>query len=221
MKIKIARWKHRSYAEGPRANTTLWVSGCRVRCPGCFNRELWEGSLGQDLSLTQILTLVWKGRGLGDRGVAFVGGEPLDQAEALGQVCRSIRWLFPGHVISVYTGYRLEALQKRPDAALVLQTAHYLIDGPFVLSLADPNLGYRGSSNQRVIDLEASRKTGFGRKNGFSRDKGFHELTLANWDGLVIYDRGTLSGPPAVLIPEGDTHDQVCGKYGLAPSDPA
>ena len=97
----------------------------------------------------------------------------------------------------------------------MLQTAHYLVDGPFISSLANPNLGYRGSSNQRVIDLEASRK------NGFSREKGFQEIALANWDGLLIYDRGTLSGPPAVLKPEGDSNEQECGKYGLAPSDPA
>jgi anaerobic ribonucleoside-triphosphate reductase activating protein len=205
--MKIAKWKHRSYAEGPRSNTTLWVSGCKLRCPGCFNPELWDSSLGQDLSIAQLLRLIWKGRAMGDRGAAFVGGEPLDQAGDLGVLCLTARLLLPGHVITIYTGYLYEKLRQRPEAALVLKTAHYLVDGPFVFSLADPNLGYRGSSNQRVIDLEATRASG--------------ELTLADWDGLLVYDRGTLSGPPGLLATKGELDAQECGKYGLAPSDPA
>jgi anaerobic ribonucleoside-triphosphate reductase activating protein len=197
--MKIAKWKHQSYAEGPRANTTFWVSGCKLRCPGCFNPELWNGRLGQELSTAQLLHLIWKGRRLGDRGAAFVGGEPLDQARDLGQLCRGVRWLLPGHIITIYTGYLYEKLRKRPGAALLLQTAHYLVDGPFVLHLADPNLGYRGSTNQRVIDLQATRASG--------------ELTLADWDSLIVYDRERLSGPPAILGKMSDTDETTCGKF--------
>lgn len=209
MKLKIATWKHNSYAEGPRRNTTVWVSGCKIRCPGCFNLELWDGRLGKEVSLGEILRLVWKGRGLGDRGLAFVGGEPFDQAEALGLACRAVHRFFPEHVITIYTGYRLEALLRRPNATLALETAHYLVDGPFILSLADPNLGYRGSKNQRVIDLQASR------------ENAFQKIALANWDGLLVYDRGVLSGPPAILKMEGTDNDYSCGKYGLETADPA
>ncbi len=111
------------------------------------------------------------------------------------------RLLFPELAITVYTGYWLEKLRIRKDMALILRTARYLVDGPFIYSLADPNLGYRGSSNQRVIDLDATRNTGY------------QEIVLENWDGLLIYDRGTLSGPPVILKHQGDEYDiSQCGK---------
>jgi anaerobic ribonucleoside-triphosphate reductase activating protein len=197
--MKIAKWKHRSYAEGPRSNTTFWVSGCKLRCPGCFNPELWDGRLGQNLSTAQLLRLVSEGRSLGDRGAAFVGGEPLDQARDLGRLCLAVRRLLPGHILTIYTGYLYEKLRLRPGAALTLQTAHYLVDGPFDFHLEDPDLGYRGSTNQRVIDLEATRASG--------------ELTLADWDSLIVYDRGRLSGQPAILGKMSDTDEATCGKF--------
>ncbi len=200
--MKVARWKHNSYAEGPRPNTTFWLSGCSLRCKGCFNPELWDGRLGRDVSLLRMLGIIQRGRRLGDRGIAFVGGEPMDQADALGRLCLAARLLFPRLVITTYTGYRLENLRRRKAAALVLLTAHLLVDGPFVFSLADRNLGYRGSANQRVIDLVKTRKTGFNR------------VALENWDGMLVYDRGMLSGPPAILKAKGENlHVDQCGKY--------
>lgn len=200
--MKVARWKHNSYAEGPRPNTTFWLSGCSLRCKGCFNPELWDGRLGRDVSLLRMLEIIQRGRRLGDRGIAFVGGEPMDQADALGRLCLAARLLFPRLVITTYTGYRLENLRRRKAAALVLLTAHLLVDGPFVFSLADRNLGYRGSANQRVIDLVKTRKTGFNR------------VALENWDGMLVYDRGMLSGPPAILKAKGENlHVDQCGKY--------
>jgi anaerobic ribonucleoside-triphosphate reductase activating protein len=199
--MKIARWKYNSYAEGPLSNTSFWLSGCSLRCRGCFNPELWDGKLGYEISLVGLLQIIWRGRKLGDRGIAFVGGEPLDQARPLGLFCVASRLFFPDRVLTIYSGYRLENLRRRKDAALVLRTAHYLVDGPFVLSLAEPNLGYRGSKNQRVVDLAATRKSGFRR------------ITLANWDGLIVYDRGNLSGPPAIMERLGSDDENQCGKF--------
>jgi anaerobic ribonucleoside-triphosphate reductase activating protein len=200
--MKVARWKHNSYAEGPRSNTTFWFSGCSLRCKGCFNPELWDGRLGRYVSLLGMLGIIRQGRRLGDRGIAFVGGEPMDQAWPLGFLCLATRLLFPELVITIYTGFRLENLRRRKAAALVLLTAHLLVDGPFVFSLADRNLGYRGSANQRVIDLVKTRKTGFNR------------VALENWDGMLVYDRGTLSGPLAILKAKGENqHVDQCGKY--------
>ena len=65
--------------------------------------------------------------------------------------------------------------------------------------MGDPNLGYRGSTNQRVIDLEATRASG--------------QLALANWDNLIVYDRGKLSGPPAIMGKLSDTDETLCGKF--------
>ncbi len=93
--MNVARWKHNSYAEGPRANTTFWLSGCSLRCKGCFNPELWDGRLGQKVSLYGILNIIRRGKHKGDRGIAFVGGEPMDQAWPLGRLCWLTRLLFP------------------------------------------------------------------------------------------------------------------------------
>ena len=107
--MKVARWKYHSLAEGHRPNTTFWLSGCRIHCKGCFNPELWDGMLGKELSIIRLLAILKEGRYEGDRGAAFVGGEPMDQAEALGRLCLAARLLYPGHILTVYSGYTVEA----------------------------------------------------------------------------------------------------------------
>jgi len=186
-------------AEGPRSNTTLWVSGCSLQCKGCFNPELWDGKIGVSLSPLAILRLVKKGRSLGDTGVAFVGGEPMDQAGPLVLSIVLIK-LFTRMPVTVYTGYVFETLLRRPASLVVLLLINFLVDGPFIEKLADDNLGYRGSNNQRVIDLRQTRKN--------------LSITLANWDNLLVFTRNTISGPPALMEALGGGNAKDCGVFG-------
>lgn len=195
----IATIRQGHCSEGPWKNTTLWVAGCSIRCKGCFNPELWERKSGRRVYLRKLIKAVRQGRTSGDKGVAVVGGEPFDQPLALGLFLLAVRALFPHHLITVYSGYTLENLRRRPVNWLALWTADYLVDGPFMPRQAEDNLGYRGSHNQRVIDLRRTRKT-LGRK-----------IVEADWDHLIVLGKDHLSGPPHLLRKLLPTHSADCG----------
>ena len=206
-KLKLARYHYHSLAEGPRPSTTLWVSGCSLHCPGCFNPELWSGEMGHSYTPWQIWQIVRKGARQGDRGVAFVGGEPLEQPWGLIAAIAVIRTLAPKTVISVYSGYTLEQLLQKPVQRAVLHLADFLVDGRFIQSQSHPQPNYRGSTNQRIIRLKESRRTRWRTLFVAHRD----------WDRLIAVSARTLSGPPTVMAAFG-RHDQAqdCGHFSKA-----
>ncbi len=203
-RLKLARYQYNSLAEGPRSSTTLWLSGCSLRCRGCFNPELWSGVIGKFYTPWQVFQLVRQGTQKGDTGVAFVGGEPLEQPWGLLVTLLIIKLLLPSIIITVYSGYTLEHLLQRPIHRAVLWLADFLVDGPFIQSQAHPQFNYRGSANQRIIRLKASRHTRW-RKLVFAHK---------DWDKLVAVTTRALSGPPALMHTFGKgTHAQDCGRY--------
>lgn len=198
--MKIYQHKLSQIAYGPRMNTTVWTSGCSIRCKGCFNPLLFDGSLGKAVSPLYILAVVRKGRAQGDTGLAFVGGEPFDQALGLALTLGLIRLVFPKHILTVYSGYAYPSLMKRWQARLALAFADYLVDGPFLSIPAPPdNLSYRGSANQRVIDLKRTTQI-------------THPL-IANWDNLLVFSASVISGPPHLmnLLDIDLANDEECG----------
>ena len=202
--LKLARYRYNSLAEGPRSSTTLWVSGCSLRCTGCFNPELWSGTAGMHYSPWQVWQIVRQGARKGDTGVAFVGGEPMEQPWGLLAALTVIRVLAPNIVVTVYSGYTLEQLLQDPEHRAVLWLADFLVDGPFVQSLAYDQPNYRGSANQRIIRLKASRRTRW------------HTLDFAHgdWDNLIAVTTHSLSSPPEVMRAfGGGEHTQDCGRY--------
>ncbi len=183
--MNIAKYKHRSVTEGPWQNTSFWTAGCSIRCKGCFNIALWDPVVGRNISLIQFLNIVLDGRDLGDRGIAIVGGEPFDQPIRLGMFLIAVKIFLPRPKITVYSGYTLDKLRKRPFNWLALKVIDYLVDGPFIQKMADKNLGYRGSSNQRVINLTQTRKQ--------------RRIILAEWDSLLVLSPEGIHGPPAII----------------------
>jgi anaerobic ribonucleoside-triphosphate reductase activating protein len=157
----ISSIQHSRRQEGPGPRTVVWVSGCTIRCPGCINPHLWERDEGLWLSVDDLLARLEPGRLAGDVGVTVVGGEPMEQPD-LGPVCQAIaeHWSeTPGYPrLIVYTGYTLGQLSLSPSILEALGAIDILVDGPFVRELAAPDLGYRGSSNQRVWNLAAARQ---------------------------------------------------------------
>jgi anaerobic ribonucleoside-triphosphate reductase activating protein len=204
--LRIARVAHGSTAEGPRRNTTFWVSGCSLRCPGCFNPELFDDSAGRAWSGAEILTTVAVGLQEGDTGAAFVGGEPTEQPVGLLAALVALRLRFPRLVLTVYSGRTYESLVHDETIACALGAADFLVDGPFVQRLAHPNLGYRGSANQRVIDLGETRRRG--------------ELAQADWDNrIAVLGDGQVAVPPALaeLFPGAQTgRTSECGRFEAA-----
>lgn len=199
--MNLAKYRHRSFSEGPWRNTTVWTAGCSIRCRGCFNVNLWDPRAGHKVGLGDFLHTVLDGRDQGDEGLAVVGGEPFDQPLALGIYLTAVKLLIPELTITVYTGFTLEALLKKPKAWLALRVIDFLVDGPFVRKLADDNLGYRGSSNQRVIDLAKTRSRRW-------------VVQTADWDNLVVIGEGYIAGPEHLLGALDHTQPSECGRIG-------
>lgn len=175
MNINIARIKSGSMVDGPGGpRTVVWLQGCSLRCDGCQNWALWPAESSDMLSLSPedaadlVLDVA------GGRPITITGGEPFDQAEALGLFLAELRRerpaLRPPHII-LYTGYRYEDLvtaalgigeagkstPRNAGAYLALDNADILVDGRYVKSLDNPYLQWRGSANQRPIDLQRTK----------------------------------------------------------------
>ncbi len=156
-------------ADGPGCRVTLWVSGCRNHCLGCHNKDTWDFASGQLFTKETLSTLLDDLRQPYIRGLTICGGEPMEEENqaVLLNVVKTVKQNFPSKDIWCYTGYLYEDLLdggKRyfecTDALLAL--IDVLVDGPFVISqrdISDANR-WRGSRNQRVIDVQKSLKNG-------------------------------------------------------------
>lgn len=145
-------------ANGEGIRVSLFVSGCSHHCKGCFNAELWNYNAGQEYNLlvaANILDLC------GEHyisGLSLLGGEPLDphNLQHLTVLAYSFKRRFPHKTIWCYTGYRWEDVSHLP----IMEFIDVLVDGKFVECLKDPRLKFRGSSNQRIIDVKKSLDSG-------------------------------------------------------------
>ena len=152
-------------ANGPGVRVSLFVSGCSHRCEGCFNPETWDFSYGVpfgEAEIQQILTFLAPDH---IRGLSLLGGEPFepDNQRAVLELVRRVRRELPGKTVWCYTGYLFEELagnQVGTHSRTLLEGLDVLVDGPFVLEKKDLGLRFRGSSNQRIIDVPASLQTG-------------------------------------------------------------
>jgi anaerobic ribonucleoside-triphosphate reductase activating protein len=155
-------------ANGEGVRVTLFVSGCTHRCKGCFNPETWSFSYGKPYTAEveeRLLSLL-------DQpfiaGLTLLGGEPMEpQNQAvLVNLLRRVKEKFPQKTVWCYTGYTLESdllSHRLTDATLQDEMLSYidvLVDGEFVLDLKRIDLQFRGSSNQRIIDLQKTLQTG-------------------------------------------------------------
>ena len=145
-------------ANGTGVRVSLFVSGCRNRCKGCFNPETWSFTYGQEFTHETLLEIERMLENPNIEGLSILGGDPFEpeNRECVDMICK-LMWLYhPGKTIWVWTGYSYEDLKDLP----VMQYIGVLVDGRFEEDLKDLRLKYRGSSNQRVIDVQASLKSG-------------------------------------------------------------
>lgn len=152
-------------ANGPGVRVSLFVSGCTHRCEECFNPETWDFSYGAPFGEEQIkiiLTLLAPDH---IRGLSLLGGEPFEPTnqEPVLELVERVRQELPAKTVWCYTGYLFEelAVGKIGDHSReLLEELDVLVDGPFVLAKKDLGLRFRGSSNQRIIDVPASLAAG-------------------------------------------------------------
>ena len=143
---------------GDGLRTVLWVSGCGHRCKNCHNPVTWdaEGGLPFDAAAEEEL-FGYLARPYMS-GITFSGGDPLFPANRaqIGKLIAKSKALFPNKTVWLYTGYLYEEIADLPFLPLV----DVLVDGRFVSELADKKLHWKGSANQRVIDVPATRAAG-------------------------------------------------------------
>lgn len=144
-------------ANGPGVRVSLFVSGCRNHCKGCFNPETWTFDYGEAFTLRTVDEILKALDKPYISGLSILGGEPFEP-ENVGTVfdlCRQVKSRFPDKTIWIYTGYLYEKLEP-----ILNDTIDALVDGPFIEAYKDITLKFKGSKNQRIIDVQASRSSG-------------------------------------------------------------
>ncbi len=159
--------KKRDIANGPGVRVSLFVSGCTHHCPGCFNSVTWDFDYGDPFTPQteqEILDLMAPDY---ISGLSLLGGEPMEpqNQRALLPLLKRVKALYPQKNVWCYSGYTLEQLMGESRARVettdeMLALVDVLVDGRFVESKKDIRLRFRGSSNQRLIDLNKTRSLG-------------------------------------------------------------
>ena len=153
--------KKTDIANGPGVRVSLFVSGCRNHCKGCFQPETWSFNYGQEydgVNTTNEIIEALSPEYIS--GLSILGGDPIER-ENISEVvtlCYLVKRLYPNKTIWLYTGYKYEDIAEMyPN---ILEVIDVMVDGPFVEELKDISLVFRGSSNQRIIDVPESIRSG-------------------------------------------------------------
>ena len=156
--MNYATIKNLDIANGPGVRVSLFVSGCRRRCKGCFNSKAWDFNYGQEFTGETLHELVGLLKNEHVAGLSILGSDPFESEnrEAVYEICKLVKFLYPQKDIWVWTGYLWEDLKDLS----VFRYVDVLIDGPFEIDEKDLGLYYRGSRNQRVIDVQKSLEAG-------------------------------------------------------------
>lgn len=164
--MNYAAIKWADVANGPGVRVSLFVSGCTHHCPGCFNEEAQDFSCGQPFTGAEEDRILQALAPAHIKGLSLLGGEPFepDNQRALLPLLRRVKETYPQKEIWCYSGYTLDGELWKDSRARcectdeMLSLIDILVDGPFVLELKDLNLRFRGSSNQRILNVPASLK---------------------------------------------------------------
>lgn len=162
--MNYAAIKWADVANGPGVRVSLFVSGCTHHCPGCFNEEAWDFSYGQPLTSAEEDKIIAALAPAHIKGLSLLGGEPFepDNQRGLLPLLRRVKELYPQKEIWCYSGYTLDGELWKDSRARceatdeMLSLIDILVDGRFVQEKKDLSLRFRGSSNQRIIDVQNS-----------------------------------------------------------------
>ena len=149
--MNYAEIKKVDIANGPGVRVSLFVSGCRNHCKGCFNPETWDFDYGRPFTRATEDEIIKALRPSWIQGLSILGGDPMEpeNQSALLPFLRRVRAELPEKDVWLYTGYRLESVSASPMLPLV----DVVVDGPYIEAEKDVSLAFRGSRNQRIIHL--------------------------------------------------------------------
>ena len=156
IKLSILEIVEDTTVDGPGLRTTVYCAGCPNRCPGCHNPQSWDINNGTEVDIEDILKTI-----LDDpfADVTVSGGDPMFQPAGFTALAKGIKER-SGKNIWCYTGWLFEELLQNPRQREMLSYIDVIVDGRFIDSLKDETLRFRGSSNQRIIDVQASLQKG-------------------------------------------------------------
>ena len=156
--MRLANWISDSIVDGPGLRLTVFTQGCPHRCPGCHNPDTWDPAGGREAALAELEELLDRNPLL--QGLALSGGEPFLQAADCAALARAAK--ARGLDVWTYTGYTWETLSAAgdPDWEALLAATDVLVDGPFLEDRRSYSALFRGSDNQRLIDLNRTREAG-------------------------------------------------------------
>lgn len=151
--LRVLRIVEGTSVDGPRLRTSVYLAGCPHHCLGCHNPQSWDFAGGEEMTVDQVMAVVNEN----DAPVTLSGGDPLAQAEAVGELARRVK--AAGYNLWCFTGYTWEEIQRRPDLMDVVGHFDVLVDGRFEQDKRDISLLFRGSANQRLIDVRQTLKS--------------------------------------------------------------
>ena len=156
--MRYASIRKQDIQNGPGIRTSIFVQGCAFHCKECFNAETWPFEGGKDFTNKELDLLMDLSNKHYIVGLSVLGGEPLHpiNIDTVISICKTFKEKFPEKTIWLWSGYRYEEIINKD----ILNYLDVLIDGKFIYDLRDFRLMYRGSSNQRVIDVKESLKQG-------------------------------------------------------------
>ena len=153
--IRILSIKYGTSVDGIGLRTSIYCAGCENQCPGCHNPQSWDENGGEEKSVEELFRLIQEA----NMNVTFTGGDPMLHPEGFTTLARMIKEN-TDKTIWCYTGYRFEDLIHHPQRKALLEWCDVLVDSPFIWTERDLSLPFRGSRNQRIIDVQASLKGG-------------------------------------------------------------
>ncbi|MDD3164959.1 MAG: anaerobic ribonucleoside-triphosphate reductase activating protein [Oscillospiraceae bacterium] len=158
--MNYAMIKSYDIADGPGVRVSLFVSGCTHHCAECFNPETWDFAYGEPFTAETAARILHDLAPVHIQGLTLLGGEPFEPQNepTMCALARQVRQAYPQKNIWAYSGYPFEQLLARGSA--LLPEVDILVDGPFVKELKNLNLRFRGSSNQRILDVAQSLRAG-------------------------------------------------------------
>ena len=155
MALRVLDIARGTSVDGPGLRDSIYFAGCHHACEGCHNPQSWDMNGGKEMSDDEVMAILRED----DFDVTFSGGDPMYRAAEVARLARRIKAEL-GKTIWCYTGFVFEDIVMKADFRCLLETIDVLVDGPFVLAGRDISLRFRGSGNQRIIDVRQSLLTG-------------------------------------------------------------
>jgi anaerobic ribonucleoside-triphosphate reductase activating protein len=153
--MRYAKIANYDVANGSGLRTTLFVQGCPHHCKGCFNPNTWDFDGGMEYTEETTREIIQLLNKPGIKGLSVLGGEPLAQGKELYDILKRIKTAMPDIDIWMWTGYIYEELDQVQKE--IVSLVDVLVDGPFIEDKKDIRLKFRGSSNQRIIDIRKTK----------------------------------------------------------------